>query len=559
MCLTVVPVSPPKSADVRPRPGPRRHLVRLCARLLVPLLAASALVAAPAGAPSVAASRYLCTGYTACANAGYSHAGYGNPSVNRKMYWRMYAGHNCTNYVAYRMIQAGYSTERPWSGSGNATNWGVAMSRITDQTPTVGSVAWWKAGKSGVGSSGHVAYVERVVSPTEIVISEDSWSGDFHWRTIQKGTSWPSGFIHFVDTKAVEATAQTRIEGVPQVGQPLRGFLGRFKPASAAHALQWLVDGVAVPGATTNTFTPRPEDAGKVVTLRDTGTLAGHTSAATTSAPTEPVATGTLARVAKPTVSGFAEVGQTVSVTPGQWTPVPTSTTYRWRLDGVHDPSLKGRSIALTDEMVGKTISVVEMARAKGYGQLWNASGNLGPVVAGVVELAEPFRASGAARHGQSLTFSPGTWSPTDAKASYEWFRDGVAVPEVTGSTYPLAAADVGRRITVKASVTRDRFRGLTRSADYGVVTTPGTMRLYAGGRKKGAVARVRISAPGAVATGTIWARIRDEVVRGTVVDGYAELKLTGLTKGRRTMTVLYAGNGVVDRIQRNVVVTVKK
>ena len=41
---------------------------------------------------------FLCTGYTACKQAGYSDAGYS--ANNDTMYWRMYAGHNCTNYVA---------------------------------------------------------------------------------------------------------------------------------------------------------------------------------------------------------------------------------------------------------------------------------------------------------------------------------------------------------------------------------------------------------------------------------------------------------------------------
>ena len=74
--------------------------------------------------------------------------------------------------------------ERPWSGSGNAINWGTEMRRITDDQPMVGAVAWWRANVPGAGSVGHVAYVERVVSRRKIVISEDSWGGDFHWKTI---------------------------------------------------------------------------------------------------------------------------------------------------------------------------------------------------------------------------------------------------------------------------------------------------------------------------------------------------------------------------------------
>ena len=56
-------------------------------------------------------------------------------------YWGMFTGHNCTNYVEqYRLVQSGMPDVRPWEGSGNASNWGVAMAGITpSQTPTVGS------------------------------------------------------------------------------------------------------------------------------------------------------------------------------------------------------------------------------------------------------------------------------------------------------------------------------------------------------------------------------------------------------------------------------------
>ncbi|NHA00238.1 CHAP domain-containing protein [Nocardioides sp. W3-2-3] len=93
--------------------------------------------------------------------------------MSGRMYWNMYAGHNCTNYVAYRMIKAGMSTTRPWVGGGNASEWGLQMKSITDQVPSVGSVAWWGRYSNGSGSAGHVGYVERVVSPNEIIISMD--------------------------------------------------------------------------------------------------------------------------------------------------------------------------------------------------------------------------------------------------------------------------------------------------------------------------------------------------------------------------------------------------
>lgn len=137
----------------------------------------------------------LCTSFSPCKAAGYGNDGY--DAVYRSSFWSQYGGHNCTNYVAYRMIRNGMSSTRPAAIRGNALNWGVALASQTNDSPTVGSVAWWD---SSFSSSGHVAYVERVVSSSEIYVSEDNWGGDFRWRKITRsGGRWPQGFIHLKD------------------------------------------------------------------------------------------------------------------------------------------------------------------------------------------------------------------------------------------------------------------------------------------------------------------------------------------------------------------------
>ena len=73
--------------------------------IAVGLLSSVGLVAVPSAGRAAGTSTFLCTGYTACKQAGYSDAGYS--ANNDTMYWRMYAGHNCTNYVAYRLVKSG--------------------------------------------------------------------------------------------------------------------------------------------------------------------------------------------------------------------------------------------------------------------------------------------------------------------------------------------------------------------------------------------------------------------------------------------------------------------
>jgi hypothetical protein len=59
--------------------------------------------ASPAAAETrpdtAAASTVVCAGWSACDAKGDSSHGYG--SHEGTMYWRMYAGSNCTNYAAY--------------------------------------------------------------------------------------------------------------------------------------------------------------------------------------------------------------------------------------------------------------------------------------------------------------------------------------------------------------------------------------------------------------------------------------------------------------------------
>ena len=212
--------------------------------LLLAVLSSVQLVAAPVAAADVTA---LCKGYVGCAQQGMSDAGYARASG--AMYWRMYAGHNCTNYAAYRMVQSGLPNSRPWDGAGNATYWGTSMADITDGVPAVGSVAWWRAGVYPAGSAGHVAYVERVVSPDTIIVSQDSWGGDFSWARITRGSrGWPSGFIHFNDVPLTN-TAQPTVDGLAKVGSTLTSSPGTWSP-TADVSYQWRAGGLDVPGAT---------------------------------------------------------------------------------------------------------------------------------------------------------------------------------------------------------------------------------------------------------------------------------------------------------------------
>lgn len=200
----------------------RMTKLKLIRRLCLTMFAAT-LVLVGGITPASAVYQSLCSGYTSCNTQGMSHFGYATAAKN--MYWRMATGHNCTNYVAYRLVQNGLPNTKPWSTTGNAYNWGIANAKLTDQTPTVGSVAWWAANRPPIGRSGHVSYVEQVVSADEIIVSEDNWGGNFHWRRVTRDKYWPSGFIHFADkpSTAVPVTGHSPVGAIDRAWVPTPG------------------------------------------------------------------------------------------------------------------------------------------------------------------------------------------------------------------------------------------------------------------------------------------------------------------------------------------------
>jgi len=167
----------------------------------LPLIIGQATTARPAP------STELCTGWRSCDARGYDSYAYG--SHDGAMYWRMFPGDNCTNYVAYVESHV-YHVATPRYLLGNGGQWAYtarAHGVLVNHTPSVGAVAEWDDGTFGMGGEGHVAVVEEV-GPRDryIVISQQHISTDrdgYDWTLIRAGypadewLEWPSYFIHF--------------------------------------------------------------------------------------------------------------------------------------------------------------------------------------------------------------------------------------------------------------------------------------------------------------------------------------------------------------------------
>jgi hypothetical protein len=171
---------------------------------------------------------------------------------------------------------------------------------------------------------------------------------------------------------------------------------------------------------------------------------------------------------------------------------------------------------------------------------------------------------SGTAKVGATVKASTGDWEPVATSFTYQWSANGSVIKGATGSSYRIAAAVVGKRITVMVTASRD-------------TTTPGTAisaptaKVAKGAApkasKKPAVSgtakvgrKVKASpgtwAPTADSYRYVW-RLNGDVVRGATG---SSLKLTASMRNKRiTVTVIAVRRGHLDGSATSKAVTVRR
>ena len=530
------------------------------------LVGALAVVALPAGSgmavqtdAGAPASQVICQGFDLCNNRGYSHQGY--KTAKSKMYWNMYSGINCTNYVAYRMIRNGGSATRPAQlrpGKGNATYWGTSFGY--NRTPMVGSIAWWKANVPGAGSAGHVAYVEQVVSPTEIVISESNYGSDFSWRRITTRGPWPTGFIHYRDIALKNTTAPT-LTGTAKVGGVLTVTAGAWSPAGA-YTYQWLANGSAITGTHAGTrMNVPPTMLGKKISVIVRAARTSYVTGAATTAASAAIALGTQRVVAPPTIDGTAQVDQTLTVDPGTYAPAPGSVAFQWLADGAPIPGATGKTFVPTQDLAGKRLSVTVTTTSAGYTTLTTTSDATDPVLAPDITVAKPGGVEGRLLVGETLTADPGVLEPRDAKATYVWMRDGQPMPAFTGPRYVVKPLDIGRKISVQVHLTRQGYRNkaLVLGPVGGVKAPTGLRVRVATGKARSALIKVMVTSPDSRRPAAdVWIKIQNKRHLVRLVRGVGKIRVNGLRGGVRTLIALYVGDARTTRVKTTLKVTVK-
>jgi hypothetical protein len=353
-------------------------------------------------------------------------------------------------------------------------------------------------------------------------------------------------------------TGQPTISGTAQVGVPLTAARGAWSPHPTI-TYQWLVDNEAVPNATDKTFTPRPQDLGKKVTVEVFASRPGYLTASVPSSSTAAVLPGVMHNHKAPLVSGHAVVGRTLRTTDGTWSIKPDSYRYQWYAGHTKITGATDATYDPTPAVAGERIHVVVTARRDGYTSLSASSENTDRVVLGRIAFAKP-TIGGHAVVGRTVTARLDDLAPSSATAHYHWYRDDRRIPGANEAAYVVQPGDLGHRLHVEVTVREQNWVPRTRhSASVGDVRTRPQLHAHTSLRQGRVFLKLVVSAPG-LATVAGQAKVLlggHRIGLFTVTDGRGSRLLGLLHHGTHTLTIVYHGGAQEMVGRKTITVTV--
>lgn len=211
-----------------------------------------------------------------------------------------------------------------------------------------------------------------------------------------------------------------------------------------------------------------------------------------------PVAVGKSAiALSRPSISGTARVGETLTASVAAPVPAEAVLAYRWMRNGttIKNATASGYTITASDK--AKKISVAVTATHPERSTTSKTSAQTAKVAAGVLTVGTA-SLSGDQLVGARLSVDPGSWTP-GTKLSYQWYLDGARVPKATKSSWTVPAKAAGKRVSVKLSGAKKGYASAARLlrgsvtvaggvsallTDFSIVGTPSIVGVVQTGKK---------------------------------------------------------------------------
>ena len=252
---------------------------------------------------------------------------------------------------------------------------------------------------------------------------------------------------------------------------------------NASFTYRWLADDTDITDATGSTYTLAAADEGKAIKVRITFTDDAGNDESLTSAPTATVAASNTPATGEPTITGTAQVGETLTadttgISDSDGLTNPTF-TYQWLADDADITDATGSTYALAAADEGKAIKVrITFTDDAGNDESLTSAPTATVAASNTPATGEP-TITGTAQVGETLTADTTGISDSDGLTNptftYQWLADDADITDATGLTYALVAADEGKTIKVRVSFTDDRGHQetLTSTATATVASAP--------------------------------------------------------------------------------------
>lgn len=284
-----------------------------------------------------------------------------------------------------------------------------------------------------------------------VTVSRDGYTDKLVTLVARKGTITPN----------VEFISGSHVAQALSVPDPF--VYPATSTPGAVKSYQWYSNGVAIKGATASTFTPSYLYVGKKITVRIISRSAFYNDAIFNAASGGVVIVKADAPLGNPTMissTGLYQPGAKLSVDPNlpSWDTTGLTFSYQWQISTDGGSTWSTVSTASTYTLLTsqptQRVQVVITAKKPGYTDRVQTRGTTVIDWLGPLDATTPPLLSGPASNivtpvGTPLTVTTGFWNAAGLTFSYEWLRDGVVIPGVTGSTFTPTAAYYGDQVQV--------------------------------------------------------------------------------------------------------------
>jgi hypothetical protein len=270
-----------------------------------------------------------------------------------------------------------------------------------------------------------------------------------------------SSGVSIVDLSNLTLTPSPSISGVSQAGNTLTAAAGSWD-SGVSLSYQWLRNGVAILGATSETYTLGLSDVGQSLSVRIAATKIGFHSVTRTSSSVN-VTLQNLLLTPIPEVSGTAEVGSTLTADSKIWDS-GVSLTYQWLRNGSPISGAVSESYTLGTLDAGQAVSVRVTGTKTNFATVTRTSLTTSVALQNLSVTSTP-SISGVPQVGNTLSASVGSWD-SGVALSYQWLRNNIAVSGAISSSYLVTVADVGQSISVRVTGSKVGFTPVSRTSD---------------------------------------------------------------------------------------------